>query len=87
MKKTRFSEEQIIGFLREADAGLAVKELCRKHGFSEASYYGWKAKFGGMNVSEAQRLKSLEAENAKLKKLLANSMVEIDAMREVLRGK
>jgi putative transposase len=53
MKKKRFSEEQIIGFLREADAGLAVKELCRKHGFSEASYYGWKAKFGGMNVSEA----------------------------------
>jgi putative transposase len=85
--KKRFSEEQIIGFLREADAGLAVKELCRKHGFSEASYYGWKAKFGGMNVSEAQRLKSLEAENAKLKKLLANSMLEIDAMREVLRGK
>ncbi len=87
MKKKRFSEEQIIGFLREADAGLAVTELCRKHGFSEASYYGWKAKFGGMNVSEAQRLKSLEAENAKLKKLLANSMLEIDAMREVLRGK
>ncbi len=87
MKKKRFSEEQIIGFLREADAGLAVKELCRKHGFSEASYYGWKAKFGGMNVSEAQRLKALEAENAKLKKLLANSMLEIDAMREVLRGK
>ncbi len=87
MKKKRFSEEQIIGFLREADAGLAVKELCRKHGFSEASYYGWKAKFGGMNVSEAQRLKSLEAENAKLKKLLANSMLEIDAIREVLRGK
>lgn len=87
MKKKRFSEEQIIGFLREADAGLAVKELCRKHGFSEASYYGWKAKFGGMNVSEVQRLKSLETENAKLKKLLANSMLEIDAMREVLRGK
>jgi putative transposase len=87
MKKKRFSEEQIIGFLREADAGLAVKELCRKHGFSEASYYGWKAKFGGMNVSEAQRLKSLETENAKLKKLLANSMLEIDAMREVLKGK
>ncbi len=85
MEKKRYSEEQIIGFLREADAGLAVKELCRKHGFSEASYYGWKAKFGGMNVSEAQRLKSLETENAKLKKLLANSMLEIDSIREVLR--
>lgn len=55
--KKRYTEEQIIGFLREADAGLAIKELCRKHGFSEASYYGWKAKFGGMNVSDAQRLK------------------------------
>ena len=82
--KKRYTEEQIIGFLREADAGMPVKELCRKHGFSEPSYYAWKAKFGGMNVSDAQRLKSLEAENAKLKKLLVNSMLEIDAMREVL---
>lgn len=85
--KKRYTEEQIIGFLREADAGLPVKELCRKHGFSEQSYYAWKAKFGGMNVSDAQRLKALEAENTKLKKLLANSMLEIDAMREVLKGK
>jgi putative transposase len=85
--KKRFNEEQIIGFLREADAGLPIKELCRKHGFSEPSYYGWKAKFGGMSVSDAQRLKGLESENAKLKKLLANSMLEIDAMREVLKGK
>ena len=85
--KKRFSEEQIIGLLREADAGLPVKELCRKHGFSELSYYAWKAKFGGMNVSDAQRLKALETENTKLKKLLANSMLEIDAMREVLKGK
>jgi len=85
--KKRYTEEQIIGFLREADAGLPLKELCRKHGFSEASYYAWKAKFGGMNVSDAQRLKALEAENTKLKKLLANSMLEIDAMREVLKGK
>ncbi len=85
--KKRFNEEQIIGFLREADAGLPIKELCRKHGFSEPSYYRWKAKFGGMSVSDAQRLKSLESENAKLKKLLANSMLEIDAMREVLKGK
>ena len=85
--KKRYTEEQIIGFLREADAGLPVKELCRKHGFSEPSYYAWKAKIGGMNVSDAQRLKALEAENTKLKKLLANSMLEIDAMREVLKGK
>ena len=85
--KKRYSEDQIIGFLREADAGLPVKDLCRKHGFSEASYYGWKAKFGGMNVSDAQRLKALEAENGKLKRLLANSMLEVDALREVLKGK
>ncbi len=85
--KKRYSEEQIIGFLREADAGLPVKDLCRKHGFSEASYYAWKAKFGGMNVSDAQRLKALEAENSKLKRLLANSMLEVDALREVLKGK
>jgi putative transposase len=62
--KKRFNEEQIIGFLREADAGLPIKELCRKHGFSEPSYCGWKAKFGGMSVSDARRLKSLESENA-----------------------
>ena len=85
--KKRFSEEQIIGFLREADAGLPVKDLCRKYGFSEASYYGWKAKFGGLTVSEAQKLKVLEAENGKLKRLLANSMLEIDAMKEVLSRK
>ena len=85
--KKRYTEEQIIGFLREADAGMPIKELCRKHGFSEASYYGWKAKFGGMNVSDAQRLKALEAENGKLKRLLANSMLELDAMREVLHRK
>ena len=64
MKKRRYTEEQIIGFLREADKGVAVKELCRKHGFSEASYYLWRSKFGGMDVSDAKRLKALEAENA-----------------------
>ena len=73
--------------LREADAGLPIKELCRKHGFSEASYHGWKAKFGGINVSDTQRLKALEGENSKLKRLLANSMLEVDALREVLKGK
>jgi putative transposase len=85
--KKRFSEEQIIGFLREAEAGLPVKELCRKHGFSEASYYLWRSKFGGMTVSEARRLKELEAENARLKKLLAESMLENEITREALRKK
>lgn len=83
----RHTDEQIIGFLREADAGLPIKELCRKHGFSDASCCGWKAKSGGMNVSDAQRLKALEGENSKLKRLLANSMLEVDALREVLKGK
>ena len=74
--KKRFSEAQIIGFLREAEAGLPVKELCRRHGFSEASYYLWRSKFGGMNVSDAKRLKELGAENGRLKKLLAESLLE-----------
>ena len=85
--KKRFSEEQIIGFLREADKGIPVKELCRKHGFSEASYYLWRSKFGGMDVSDAKRLKALEAENARLKKLLAESMLENEVTREALRKK
>jgi putative transposase len=85
--KKRFSEEQIIGFLKQADAGMAVKELCRKHGFSEASYYLWRSKFGGMDVSDAKRLKALESENARLKKLLAESMLENEITREVLRKK
>ncbi len=85
--KKRFTEEQIIGFLREADKGMAVKELCRKHGFSEASYYLWRGKFGGMDVSDAKRLKALEAENARLKKLLAESMLENEVTREALRKK
>ena len=85
--KKRFSEEQIIGFLREADAGMPVKDLCRRHGFSEASYYLWRGKFGGLDVSDAKRLKALEAENAKLKKLLAEAMLEQEVTREVLRKK
>ena len=85
--KKRFTEEQIIGFLREADKGVAVKELCRKHGFSEASYYLWRSKFGGMDVSDAKRLKSLETENARLKKLLAESLLENEVTREALRKK
>jgi len=87
VKKKRYTEEQIIGFLREADAGMPVKELCRKHGFSEASYYLWGGKFGGMEVSDAKRLKALEAENAKLKKLLAEKMLESEVAREALRKK
>ena len=85
--KKRFSEEQIIGFLREGDKGVPVKELCRKHGFSEASYYLWRSKFGGMGVSDAKRLKELETENHRLKKLLAESLLEIEVTREVLRKK
>ena len=85
--KKRYTEEQIIGFLREADAGMPVKELCRKRGFSEASYYLWRSKFGGMEVSDAKRLKALEAENARLKKLLAESVLENEVTREALRKK
>ncbi len=83
--KKRFSEEQIIGFLREAEAGLSVKELCRRHGFSEASYYLWPRRFGGMSVPDAKRLKELEAENNRLKKLLAEQVFENDVIRDALR--
>ena len=85
--KKRFTEEQIIGFLREAEIGLPVKELCRRHGFSEASYYLWRSKFGGMSVSDAKRLKELETENTRLKKLLAESVLENEITREALRKK
>jgi len=85
--KKRYSDEQIIGFLKEADAGAAVKDLCRRHGFSEGSYYLWRSKFGGMDVSDAKRLKALEVENARLKKLLAESVLENEITREVLRKK
>ena len=85
--KKRYSEEQIIGFLKEADAGVPIKELCRRHGFSEASYYLWRSKFGGMDVSDAKRLKVLESENARLKKLLAEALPENEVTKEVLRKK
>ena len=85
--KKRFSKEQIIGFLREAEAGLPVKELCRRHGFSEASYYLWRSKFGGMNVPDAKRLKELETENSRLKKLLAEQVLENEVIKDVLRKK
>lgn len=81
------TEAQIVGFLREADAALPVKDLCRKHGFSEASYYLWRSKFDGMSVSDAKRLKELEIENGRLKKLLADALLENEVTREVLRQK
>ncbi len=86
MKKKRFSEEQIIGVLREAQAGVPVKELCRKYGFSDATFYKWRSKYGGMEVCEARRLKALEAENARLKKLLAESMLDNEALKAALSG-
>lgn len=85
--KKRFTEEQIIGVLKEADAGAKVVELCRKYGISDATYYNWKAKFGGMTVSEAQRLKALEAENGKLKRLLAESMLDNAALKDIVGRK
>lgn len=85
--KKRFSEERIIGFLKEAEGGVSVKELCRKYGFSDASFYLWRSKYGGMDVSDAKRLKVLESENARLKKLLAESMLENEVTREALHRK
>jgi len=85
--KKRFTEEQIIGFLREVEAGVTVKDLCRRKGFSPASFYQWRAKFGGMSVSEAKRLKALEAENGRLKKLVAELMLESEVVREALKKK
>lgn len=85
--KKRFTEEQIITILKEADSGLPLNEICRKHGISKASYYKWKAKFGGMEVSEAQRLRSLEAENAKLKRLVADQALDIVALKDILSKK
>lgn len=85
--KKRFTDEQMIGVLKEAEAGMKVAELCRKYGISDATYYNWKAKFGGMTVSEAQRLKALEAENNKLKRLLAETMLDNAALKDVVGRK
>src|SRR5690348_1068150 len=82
MKRGRFTEEQIIGVLREQEAGMKVTELCRKHGISEPTFYAWKAKFGGMGVSDAKQLKQLEDENAKLKKLLAEAMLDNAVLKD-----
>jgi putative transposase len=87
MKRKRFSEEQIIGVPREHEAGAKTAELARKHGVSEATIYNWKAKYGGMDVSDAKRLKALEEENARLKKLLAEQMLDATALRELLAKK
>jgi putative transposase len=81
MRKSRFTDEQIIGFLKQAEAGMAVAELCRMQGFSDATFYKWRAKFGGMQVEEAKRLRELEAENGRLKKLLAEAHLDIEALK------
>ena len=87
MRRSRFSEEQIIGILKEHESGIPVSDLCRKHGVSDASIYKWKAKFGGMDVSEAKRLKALEDENTKLKRLLADAMLDNAALKDLLGKK
>ena len=83
MKRKRFTEEQIIGILREHEAGAKTADLARKHGLSEATLYNWKAKFGGMDVSDARKLRALEEENGKLKRLLADAMLDASALRDV----
>jgi putative transposase len=87
MRKSRFSEEQIIGVLREQEIGATTAEVCRRHGISEQTFYRWKAKYGGMGPSDAQRLKSLEDENRRLKKLLAESMLDVAALKDLLAKK
>ena len=84
MKRSRFSEEQIIGILKEHQAGATATDLCRKHGVSDATFYKWRSKYGGMEVSDAKKLKALESENAKLKKLLAEQMMDVSTLKEML---
>lgn len=87
MRRSRFTEGQIIGILKEHEAGVPVSDLCRKHGVSDASIYKWKARFGGMDVSEAKRLRALEDENAKLKRMLADAMLDNVALKDLLGKK
>ena len=87
MKRAQFTEEQIIGILAEHEAGAKCADLCREHGMSEGTFYNWKARFGGMTVSEAKRLKTLEDENARLKKLLAEQMLDLAGMKELVSKK
>ncbi len=87
MKRSRFTEEQIIGILREQEGGAKTADVCRRHGISEATFYAWKSKFGGLDVSEARRLKSLEDENARLKKLLAEAMLDNAMLKDVASRK
>ena len=87
MKRSRFGEEQIIGVLKEHELGAKTADLCRKHGISEATFYNWKSKYGGLEVSEAKRLRALEGENAKLKKLLAEAMLDNAALKDLLTKK
>ena len=87
MKRSKFTEEQIIAILREQEAGVPVADLCRKHGLSSPTFYKWKAKYGGLDVSEARRLKALEDENAKLKRMLADAMLDNVALKDLLGKK
>lgn len=87
MRKTRYAEEQIISILKEAEAGLAAKELCRKHGISEQTFYRWKSKYGGMEVSEAKRLRQLEEENRRLKQMVADLSLDNQALKDLVKKK
>jgi len=87
MKKSKFTEEQIIGFLKQVEAGMVVAEICRRGGFSDATFYKWRAKFGGMEASDARRLRDLEAENARLKNLLSEAHLDMHALKNVLGAK